>query len=67
MTLEEEFHAYQRRITEQPDTIDFFVPLPNRQSPEKIIQYHFAGKDTYGAVYDSQKNFRSYIPKVEFN
>jgi len=66
-SIEDDFHAYKERLTRHPDTFDFHVILPAREAPERIIQYHYKGKDTFGAVYDPQHNFRSFIPKVEFN
>lgn len=67
MTIEQEFRAYQRRLLENPNTVNFYLVLPDCQRPEKLVQYHMAGADSFGAVFDIRKNFCSYIPKIEFN
>jgi hypothetical protein len=66
-TIEQEFRAYQKRLAENPNTHDYHVLLPTREAPERVIQYHYCGKDTFAAVLDVHHNFRSYIPSVSFN
>jgi hypothetical protein len=67
LTIEQEFHAYKKRVTQNPNTLDFYLPLPTPAAPDRIIQYHFSGKETFGAVFDVHHRFRSYIPNVSLN
>jgi len=67
LTIEQEFYAYKKRVTENPDTFDFYLPLPTPAAPDRIVQYHFSGKETFGAVFDVNHRFRSYIPNVSLN
>lgn len=67
LTIEQEFHAYRKRITENPNTIDLYVLLPNPNAPERIMQYHICGEKSFGAVFDISRKFRSFIPRVEIN
>jgi hypothetical protein len=65
-----QFYLYQRRLTETPNRVDYFLDLPN--SPH-LYQYHSDGKRTFGAVFNKGgdfnpcRDFRAYLPKVELN